>query len=244
MEAIAPFQARLNTCALTNEPFIPLQIRMKLGSPVMLTHPYVAFDGLIAHLQLESWLGDLWDALPKRLPLALRYELPLQKYAFSEGFFYHASVSHFPTMTVSTVNLRKKTALDDLSRVNSAKGQIDMTRGDLKLYDMRFPQINAPEVFFYCVGQKTALQELLTHCTNLGKKHHVGFGKIVHTSIVELATDRSIFDEGFMRPVPVAAMPGRLDPKAVLAYRPPYWEKARQTLCYVPKAAMLAREIR
>jgi len=170
-----------------------------------------------------------------------RMPLPLEKHELgSNDFFYHASCSRFDVKATATANIRKRLCESDTSHVSGLK-KIDIVRGQLKAYDMRMVTIIAPQCMFYCNGSKSALESLLANTTGLGKKRAAGFGRVIDVTVSRAGSDFSILHpvHGVNRPVPVAmaeklALPRAAENVALLAYKPPYWDKSSHTLCRVP----------
>jgi len=225
-----------------SEAFEPLEVRFELGAPVMLSYPWIMFDALVAHAVLEQHFPDVLTSLDSRVVVDLsEMPLPLEKYTFgSNDFIYHASCSRFDVKGTATANIRKRICESDTSRIENLK-KVDIVRGPLKAYDMRMITITAPTCTFYCKGDKDALASLLAGVTGLGKKRAAGFGRVMNVTVAMMDADTSIVHPtfGVNRPVPVPlaeqlGLPGASGNVALLAYKPPYWDKSSHALCRVP----------
>lgn len=228
----------------TSEDYIPLEVRVDLASPVILSYPWIMLDSLLAHLVLEQQYPELLQSLPPRDPVDLTAVfLPLLREDFVLGgkptYLYHASCSRFGPAKTGIAHLRKKIAEDSLRFLNTRKRQIDVVRGPFKAYDMSQVSVSAKTCVFYCVGQETAIRTLLEGLQSLGKKRAAGYGRVINTQVLTITTDCSFVhpEFGLNRPLPVAFAEGRAiagTTTALLAYKPPYWGKQMVALCYTP----------
>ena len=239
-----------------SDDFEPLEITFSLGAPVMLSYPWIMFDAMVAHAVLEQQFPEILATLDSRVVADLSaMPLPLEKHEFLSlrqnpgfpnemvagiDFFYHASCSRFDVKATGTANIRKRICESDASHVTGLK-KVDIVRGKLKAYDMRMVTITAPSCSFFCKGNKDAIVSLLEGITGLGKKRAAGFGRITGVFVSTTGSDTSIVHPGFgvNRPIPVTAtkdldLPGMADNVALLAYKPPYWDKSTHALCRVP----------
>jgi len=228
----------------TMEPFEPLEIIFFLGSPVLLSYPWILFDGLIAHIYAEMILEEVWDQLPLRFPLDFTNELPMpiKKTGFLNqnnqlDFIYHASISRFSLPNANTTqHLHKHFSSEYIEHIHTPKHKYDGVRGDFKQYDMTMIYNYSPECRFWCCGNKTKLEEILPKIICLGKKRAIGCGKIMSYSINVLNEDWSLKhpEYGINRPIPVELNADPSLSKGIIAHKPPYWSKANHTLCVIP----------
>lgn len=207
----------------------------------MLSYPWIMLDGLIAHVVFEALLGDLWHAIPLREPLPLLdwYPLPFAKAEFATpnggDFFYHASCSRFEHSETYGTTLHKAVMPENLAHLMDPKKTYDRVRGEFKAYAMEMRCNPSQYCDFYCLGDRKALEHWGNMILGLGKKRAVGFGKVVNIEIMGALEDYSIthFDQ-INRPIPIGFNPTWDKPKALLAYKPPYWAKINHQLCYAP----------
>jgi len=228
-----------------NDRMEPLEIEFKLGAPVMLSYPWIMLDSLVAHAVLEQHFPDVLASLDGRVVVDLsELPMPLEKHRFTsngkEDFLYRGSCSRFSPSKTATVNIRKRLCEPDTRYLASTR-KVDIVRGPFKAYGMKMITIAAPSCKFWCVGARRPLEELLAGVSGLGKKRAAGCGRIIGVSIVEAEQDASMLhpDHGVNRPVPVSLakqldLPGASESIAMLAYKPPYWNKSKHALCRVP----------
>jgi len=221
----------------------PMRVTIRLGSPVMLSYPWIALDSLIMHLALERDHAGLLEKLDPRKPVELPVEIPVGRLAVNGDYIYKASISRFSRAKTATTQIRKKVAAEDAAYLSTRRSKIDVVRGAFKAYDMRMVVMNARECEFHAVGDIKAVARLMENLDGLGKKRAVGYGRVLSVSVDELERDHSILhpEHGLNRPVPVhmaRGVPGLGEvggrDVALLAYRPPYWCKANHVLCLVP----------
>nr|MDO8087991.1 hypothetical protein [Candidatus Sigynarchaeum springense] len=229
--------------------FTPCKIMFELGSPVILSVPWLMFDGLIAYALAQDILGPAWHELDfrKPMPIAACLTLPLERRAFGSDFVYAASCSRLEPSSSSTTRIRKRVVTDSLEFLDGAPSRVDTVRGDLKSYDMTMPAVSARTCMFHAVGDPAELNRLCRMVDCLGKKRALGFGRVIGYRVEPEDADRSFFlDPGgpgelVNKPLPVAALPalglgGIVDkPAAMLAYKPPYWDPAGMAWCICPE---------
>lgn len=216
----------------------PLKIVFKMRSEICLGHPWIHFDGILAHLLQRKYNPDYWVLPSNRVEDVDLSKMPLKK----TGEIYHASVSFFDVGKMYSTLLHKRFCEEylDLNRVRVKK--IDRGRGYFKDYRMRFITIPARTVTFYACGIKEEIQELLEALPGLGKKVSVGFGEIQSFSIEEIDEDISVVKDGVaMRPIPKDMLQYWGD-LAVLAYKPPYWDRTCVKECVPPNQTAILRK--
>ena len=83
-------------------------------------------------------------------------------------------------------------------------------------------------------GNKPEISRLLKSVVYLGKKTAYGYGRVKSIHIERIDRDYSIIKNSkAMRPIPIR-MVRDAEVKAMLAYKPPYWDKHSVELCAFP----------
>ncbi len=212
-------------------------ITFNMGSPVCITHPWISFDSLIAHLLLLDGLGDDYFITPKKLDLSgawpkNRRLLPIKR----TGQLYHASVSQFePVDTVRVTQIYKRFETERSENLNRTK--IRVGQGYFKSYALKQPYVPAQRVRFFVHGDVDLIGNLIDkYLIGLGNDTRIGFGTIRSWKIEETDGDWSIIWNGIaMRPIPVE-MCEEWEDEAMLAWKAPYWSPRNVTLCVPPGA--------
>jgi len=233
MNEVGYFKQKIESFKPSYAPFVPFKVTFKLLTPIALSHPWLALDGIIAHLLLMSILGDDFFITPKKLNL-FRYTslpLPLKK----TGGIYHASVSQFsPPSSLKLTYLYKRFEPD--YTLSLRKKKVDIGRGHFRYFKLSRPYLPVAEVTFYGCGDIEFIEGLLEGLVGLGDEVRVGFGLIAHYTIEESGEDFSLVKDGVaMRPIPTS-MCESYEMQMPLAYRPPYWDPQNVTLCVPPGA--------
>lgn len=124
--------------------FRPFKLVFELGAPVCITHPWIAFDGLIAHLLLLDTLGADMFLTPKKRVIDFstnnRRWFPLKK----TGEIYHGSASVFEPNVLRVTKIYKRFEerwSDRLKHKRIRSGQ-----GHFKAYIMSEPYVPAKTV--------------------------------------------------------------------------------------------------
>ncbi len=213
--------------------FVPLKVTFEMTTPIVLSHPWIHFDGLIAHFLLKEILGNEYYLLPGRGPIDFTsvMKLPLLK---NEYGFFHTSVSIFEPKRVFATRIYKRFDDKNIERTKSKKKRIYLGSGYFKSFMISLPYIPARKVIFYCNGIETEIERLLKEVPGLGKKVDIGFGEIKSFKIKKIERDHSLVKNGkAMRPIP-AEFVESFDEIVNMAYKPPYWAKENVTLCVPP----------
>jgi len=217
--------------------FEPFKVVFKMASPIALNHPWMHFDGLIAHLALMNILGRDYYLLPAKFPLgrALRgikflEKLPLKK----TGDLWHASVSVLEPYTVKLDVIYKR--FEDRWIPKTNKKKIYRGRGFFKDYAINIPYIPAITCTFYGVGDIEMIKKLLYNVVGLGNDTRIGFGAVSKFYIETTEKDFSLVKDGkAMRPIPIKYCEYYKE-KVPIAWRPPYWAPENIDLCCPPFA--------
>jgi len=215
------------------EEFVPLKITFEMITPVVLAHPWIHFDGLIAHFLLKDLLRRNYFLLPGRYPINFTsvMKLPIEKSRYD---FYYSSVSIFEPKKAFATKIYKRFDDKNIDKLKTKKKKIRLGSGYYKSFMMSLPYIPARKVIFYCRGVKEEIERLVSEIPGLGKKVHIGFGEIKDVNIKKINIDKSIILNGkAMRPIPLHAVK-KFKEMANMAYRPPYWAKENVTLCVPP----------
>lgn len=218
--------------------FIPLEINFKLRTPVMVTYPWINFDGIIAYSSLEEIFGDL-NVFPSMIPLEIinTLQLPIEKVYFNndKDFFYKSSISRFNNSDIGSKSFYKHFPSEGLEFLKTKKTKYKLTGGPFKLYMKTLVTITASECRFWCNGDYNKINQYCNGLVGLGKKVSSGNGIISSAAVSKIKNDYSIFHEihGLNRPVPTSYRKMESD-IANISYKPPYWSKMNHTLCYIP----------
>lgn len=218
--------------------FQPFKVDFSLMSPIVMAHPYIHFDSIIAHLLLRKLLGPDFYLLPTNLPIDFFsiLKLPLKKYPHEKNPFYHGSVSLFKNENLSTSTIYKRFHERDLGYLKTKKKKIATNSGTLKDHAIKLPQISTTNVYFYGNGNINEIRRLLEGLPGLGKKISIGHGFIKNFEVKKIENDYSILKNGWtMRPIPINAVNLTTNvKKIILSYKFPYWAKTNITLCIPP----------
>jgi CRISPR type IV-associated protein Csf3 len=232
----------------------PLRIWCDLAEPVVYFGDGMCFDGLLA----AAWFRDLPYAVTSPWPTATRAEpwvkdldLPLAKWSVpfagacdprlrdesGRVWGWCASAVHADWSISTTVEVRKRTAFDDMARWSRAP-DVDVSAGRFKAHDLRLPARVARRLEWYAVGDPAQIQRVLTeHITAVGRKVGHGNGRVLRWRVDDWAHDWSVTRNGRLsRPMPEGYVRGPVQRRGVRAL---YWHPSRQIACVVPREADL-----
>ncbi len=121
------------------------------------------------------------------------------------------------------------------------RGTVNISLGVEKAYHTQYQSshLEDEELTWYCIGDKLAIEYLLTFVRFLGKRTAVGYGKVESWEVISFPPAWDGFPvvrEGRpLRPLPLGY--SGLSPDAKTGYgciRYPYWDQSREELCAIP----------
>lgn len=231
--------------------FEVLKITFKMRTPVLLGHPWIFFDSLIAHVLLRRQLRDDYYCLPSSYPLqdlVDKLDVPIRKIMFNNNdYIYDCSVSiidgsFYPYRYMSVTHVRKRFTERHVHEVKTRKSKIEIAKGSYRMFDIKFIYVPCREITFYACCAESEIADLLRFIIRcLGKKRAEGFGFVKEVTYEKTNLRTAIIiDDVVTRPIPVELVDCsetlrqygscELVPQS---YKPPYWSKANVKLCTV-----------
>lgn len=210
-----------------------------MQTPIMLGHPWIALDGILAHLINRELRGQDYYTLPSKEPISQNflYKGTLMPLAQTKDVF-HGSVAWLDYTEASTTTIYKRFAEQQSHTIKTKTKAVDIVRGHFKAYAMKLPYIPARTASFYAHGNLKEVLRLLSFLPGLGKKVAYGYGMIKSVSVEETEADFSLVkDRIAMRPLP-CSLGFDSDEKMMLAYKSPYWDKRNVAACVPPGAKL------
>lgn len=214
--------------------YVPLEITFNLGSPVMITYPWLMLDGILAVVIAESVLGSVFNELPRRVPIDFvdALPIPLLKESFDNDFYYHASVSRFQLPSTGSRRFIKHPAFEFAKYIEHPQKKYRINGGEFKPCDKTLICNYSPWVKFWAMGDELLIRDYCNQLIGLGKKVGSGNGRILKVEVKRIEQDFSLYHPEFGRNRPIPSKDTTL-PRAYLTHKPPYW-KETHTLCAVP----------
>jgi hypothetical protein len=208
-----------------------------MQTPILLGHPWLAFDGILAHLINRERRGQDFWTLPSKEPVPQTFlywgaTMPL---AQTRNVF-HGSVAWLDCNEAHITTIYKRFAEQQCHNIKTEKKAIDIARGHFKAYAMKLPYLSARTATFYARGNIKETLRLLGFLPGLGKKVAYGYGAIKSVSAQETEADYSLIKDG----VAMRTLPCHLgfdsDENMVLNYKSPYWNRNEARPCVPPGA--------
>jgi len=117
------------------------------------------------------------------------------------------------------------------------RGKVIIEKGRYKAYHMPVFYYAALRIEWYCIGDRTGIEELLSTVTHIGKKRSQGWGRVSRWEVESWPEDWSIWRDGrLMRGIPVQDVCDS-DKAFHLQYygvRPSYYRQANQLPLAMP----------
>lgn len=208
----------------------PMTVRVRLRTPMALYGwPWIAFDGLVAHIQLRSLDPDWYRTLPslqgeppRRTP---REGMPLDR----QGYVYAASVSMYEARALGRATIVKMPPADaTVALATRRRRRVETASGELRRWLVGLLIVPTDTVVFHARGDPREVERLLRAVYNIGHKRAAGYGAIASIEVEESDVDRSVVDEHgrATRPIPLWMLSDYEKDKVYMGtYKPPYWDK-------------------
>jgi len=209
----------------------PLRIHWKMLTPAILSDQPLHFDSLLAWaaaMRAEDDLYPIQDAID---------DLPLQKDVRDSGWVWKASHLEFKHLlcTQPMVYYRAQDPeliADEKREIGGVdygrKRVIDPNKGSNKRCVIYASMRYVSEAEAWCIGDKDAIKDLLSDIDNLGKLARLDYGRVLSVSVNE---DKRAFEFWKRRTLP---WPEPEYARTVSVCTPPYWDRRKQTECWVP----------
>lgn len=238
-------------------PTYPLKVTLHMQAPFA-SDGHICPEGMLSYASaLDIW-GDMFFQLSGTYLHSLNITLPLKPQGFNaqdgtRDWFWKCSCLLWNGCDgVTSWKKRFDEEYSDYIDFGKKKKAITIANGFYKNYSQPLVIHSAPLVYFFCVGNKPALDNLLQYITAFGKKTSQGFGAISSFETEVLQDDHStVFQHGDtlkpMRFLPAEYFKAELDRRGLTRFdahintigiRPPYWDRMRrQYVCMVPPVA-------
>jgi hypothetical protein len=227
---------------MVDETMTPFRVRAIMGEPVIYSHDGMHLDGVlawgayIAHVREHGH-----DSLPSiNAPWALDFDLPLAKWTRpvpdgaqvaprllnDNGMLWGwcASAAVADWVTHGKIEVRKRPDIQRMMRYATSPS-LHLGAGPHKAFDVPYPTSFAFTIEWYARGDRASCAEMLADVTHVGKKHKLGFGKVLRWDVEDMDDDWSVAKDGVL----TRRMPrddGRMAP-----IRAPYHHISRLAPC-------------
>lgn len=174
----------------------------------------------------------------------VQQEMPLHAGQFGNYLYWQVSSPCYQYHAEYQERFRKRWApgIDTpVPHWGKRRANINTSAGPEKNYDLPLSVRVVETIQWWCVGDRQRLQDLLSHCTHLGKKRAHGYGQVHKWSVEPTGTDLHLYDgKQVRRPIPLAYLQKGATDYAVVKARvaPPYWLNAEQFLCAMPTSTV------
>lgn len=219
----------------------PLKIRALLRCGVV-SDSYLPLDGILFYQAHRYLNGPLEAAIPGATGSARLkpHELPLEVVSPGKEYWYYrcswAQWSH-DVEGQDYWNKRFDSSFERLLDFGGRRGRVATEKGKYKAYHMPIFYRSALWIEWFCVGDETAIRELLLTVTHIGKKSSQGWGRVSQWEIEAVGCDWSINREGrLMRGIPLTearALAVEFRPMHS-GIRPSYWDRTNQMMLGMP----------
>jgi CRISPR type IV-associated protein Csf3 len=192
---------------------------------------HLPIDAILYYAAMREKYGPLVLSTPGHRADVDDVALPLQRTEIHGEWFYCASFAQWGPHTDGQTFWAKRfdRKQEDLIDFGKRRGKVITEQGRYKAYKMPTFYRHAVHVSWFVVGERGAIEELLSPMTHIGKKAAQGAGRIIRWCVEPASADCSIYDADnrLMRAIP--------NPKGILyGIRPSYWLRSNQALCMLP----------
>jgi hypothetical protein len=221
----------------------PLEITIELASPVILSAPWMTFDGIVMYGMGALLFGKEWRHLASSSNRSLWAAIPMPLLdARKDGsHLYHASCSRFEDPVPASTTFFQHFSSENLGQLlrTATRSKYMVVGGEFKQAARTYPAITSKRVRFWCVGDPITINQILAESIGIGKRLDIGHGHVKACNVKPIPADLSIKHPGFglNRPVPVRfAHEFNIDTGVIanVASRPPCWMQEHHEPCYIP----------
>lgn len=212
----------------------PLRITASVPQLICVPHGRLPLDSLLmAQRALELGMPPVFD--PEH---AEPIEIPVQREAGGRFHLCSDAVVELVEKEHPVRHIHKRAPLEQYVQ-HGVRGSVELTAKEDKGYriPLELGFVRGGQLEWWCLGDATALRELLSGILFLGKKRSNAFGEVRAWTIErchEWPGFPVVRDGKPLRRLP-ADWPGLTSPRTQFAVMtPPYWHHVRAELCAVP----------
>lgn len=214
--------------------FENLQVTAYLRTPVV-CDPQFPLDAIL--LYQASWLrkGYREFSFPGEYNRNGGVTLPLAiEHYKTEDWYYKCSFAEWGLFVDDLLHWNKR--IDDRYIQFMQPRKVDRQRGVYRAYHMPLFCRSALYVRWYCVGDKSEIEMLLSTAKFIGKKTAQGYGSVIRWEVIVIDQDYSVWKDGkLMRAIPIADKPsGFVGRITTYGIRPSYWYKNNWRMVVLP----------
>lgn len=214
-----------------------LKVTISLVTPMAEPGELFHLDALLGALRVAQERRRQGDGID---PRRYHHDLPLERYESASGqWVFKASAFRLKRLSESinwmqtgrlNITEAARNRASGFLRLRSAKPNV--AGGPFKTSLYHFP-LTWADLTAYCVGDVDAIRALLADCSQVGGRRGVGFGQVCGVVVEEIPEEQCSW---FWRAMPEDAEGLDLSQyaRAVSCLAAPYWDRAQQTLAWVP----------
>jgi len=214
-----------------------LQVTAYLSTPLSTDLFSPNLDALLYRLWLEE--KGLYNPNVKRTEDVIKADVPI-KLIEEKGYqYYSVSAPHFIILNEQNTRYRRRWDYQEHHcDFGKKKAKVDTQQGNTKSCDLPLRLIETNRIDWFCNGDKSEIDRLLSSVTNIGKKISQGFGQVFRWQSQVVEDDFSVWqDKRLMRILPAELIPEHLKeryPLRAWTYHPPYFLPENKALCAMP----------
>jgi CRISPR type IV-associated protein Csf3 len=219
----------------------PLRIRAMLRSGVVSDH-WLPLDGILLYQSHRDQCGVQEQTFPGQYSGQMKIAtLPLGIiHPGRRNWYYQCSWAQWSHNIEGQDywNKRFDNAFADLINFDNKRGKVIIEEAKYKAYHMPIFYRSALWVEWYCMGDKTEIEYLLSTMTHIGKKSVQGWGRVSNWFVESWNDNWSVWrNDQLMRGIPVEDVAELDRPFQIGNYgiRPSYWKSNNQKLLALPE---------
>lgn len=225
---------------MASREYEPLRVTARLRTGVVADR-WLPLDGVLLYQACREQLGPQAVTTPGGSQVPGNVSVPLKVIHPGQGHWYYACSWAQPQPWWAAEgqdhwNKRFDNALADLVDFGGRRGKVIIEQGQYKAYHMPIHYFAAARVEWYCVGDRRAIEALLSTCTHLGKKTAQGWGRVAAWTVEPWPEDWSVRRGGQLtRAIPLQdARPEETGRLMFYGLRPSYYRKENQMPVVMP----------
>lgn len=190
-----------------------------------------SLDSILAYLQLQAEIGI--DAMHQQIAMNEKTDvdnLPLEKVHGGGVWWYACSFPDYQATHEHQRAFFKKFNIDSSLLIDRKVKTIELTKNQFKNYSLSFKEIITKSVTWHCIGNKEAIERLLSQCQQIGAKRGKGLGYVIKWDVKDGGdSEKAKYHRAI--PADFAEKQGMTGFKMWRGFRPCFRIVENQTLC-------------
>lgn len=209
-------------------PFERLKVTFELLTPIAFSE-FLAFDGMLSYCVMKRLLGEnFFQVQGSSVDQLVDVPLPIEERG-KKLKYYACSFAQYKKSQEAVGSWKKRwdENYDWLVKFEKKEKVINVG-GKFKAGNMPIVYVSVPTIWFYVIGNKEEIENLLAEVQYIGKGKAQGYGKIKSIQVEKFDFE----DSQMVRPIPIEELGEDWQgERQWMTYKNPYWNPANFVEC-------------